>query len=152
MFLEVAKPQFRLAFLGLPAGPESAGSFFLGLVRVPFIQSFRAVKTFGTDLQGVAMTVIADLCVVPLGVGVSVSKYVVACEKVLKEAGLKTTLHAYGTNIEGEWDEVFAAIKRCHEIVHELGAPRITSTLKFGTRTDRAQTMQDKIDSVEKKM
>jgi len=98
------------------------------------------------------MKVIADLCVVPLGVGVSVSEYVAACEKVLKEAGLNTKLHAYGTNIEGEWDDVFAAIKKCHEVVHEMGAPRITTTLKFGTRTDRSQTMEDKVKSVEKKL
>lgn len=96
------------------------------------------------------MKVIADLCVVPMGVGVSVSKYVTACENVLKEAGLKTKLHAYGTNIEGEWDTVFDAIKRCHEIVHQMGAPRITTTLKFGTRIDRTQTMEDKVDSVQK--
>ncbi len=96
------------------------------------------------------MKVIADLCVVPMGVGVSVSKHVTACEKVLKEAGLKTKLHAYGTNIEGEWDVVFEAIRRCHEVVHEMGAPRITTTLKFGTRIDRNQTMEDKVDSVQK--
>ncbi len=96
------------------------------------------------------MKVIADLCVVPMGVGVSVSKYVTACENVLKEAGLKTKLHAYGTNIEGEWDTVFDAIKRCHEVVHQMGAPRITTTLKFGTRIDRTQTMEDKVDSVQK--
>jgi len=98
------------------------------------------------------MKVIADLCVVPLGVGVSVSEYVAACEKVLKEAGLNTKLHAYGTNIEGEWDAVFAAIKKCHEVVHQMGAPLITTTLKFGTRTDRSQTMDDKVKSVEKKL
>ena len=98
------------------------------------------------------MNVIADLCVVPIGVGVSVSKYVAACEDVLKEAGLKTKMHAYGTNIEGDWDTVFAAIKRCHQVVHEIGAPRITTTLKFGTRTDRAQTMDDKVASVAQKL
>ena len=96
------------------------------------------------------MKVIADLCVVPMGVGVSVSKYVTACENVLKAAGLKTKLHAYGTNIEGDWDAVFAAIKRCHETVHEMGAPRITTTLKFGTRVDKSQTMEDKVSSVQK--
>ena len=94
------------------------------------------------------MNVIADLCVVPIGVGVSVSKYVAACERILNDAGLKTKLHAYGTNIEGDWDTVFAAIKQCHQIVHEMGAPRISTTLKFGTRIDRAQTMDDKINSV----
>ena len=98
------------------------------------------------------MKAIVDLCVVPLGVGVSVSKYVAACERVLKEAGLETRLHAYGTNIEGEWDEVFAAIKRCHEAVHQMGAPRITTTIKLGTRTDRSQSMDDKIRSVEEKL
>ena len=98
------------------------------------------------------MKVIVDLCVVPLGVGVSVSKYVVECEKILKAAGLKTALHAYGTNIEGEWDSVFAAIKKCHEEVHKMGAPRITSTIKMGTRIDRVQTMEDKVNSVLNKM
>jgi uncharacterized protein (TIGR00106 family) len=98
------------------------------------------------------MKVIADLCIVPLGVGVSVSSYVAACERVLREAGLHTHLHAYGTNIEGEWDEVFAAIKRCHEVVHELGAPRITTSLRFGTRTDREQTIEDKIRSATEKI
>ena len=98
------------------------------------------------------MKVIADLCLVPMGVGVSVSKYVAECEKILKAAGLKTKLHAYGTNIEGEWDEVFNAVKKCHEAVHAAGAPRITSTLRFGTRIDRDQTMDDKIKSVEDKL
>ena len=74
------------------------------------------------------MKAIIDLCVVPIGVGVSVSTYIAACERVLREAGLKTQLHAYGTNIEGDWDVVFAAIKRCHEVVHEMGAPRISTT------------------------
>lgn len=94
------------------------------------------------------MKVIVDLCVVPIGVGVSVSKYVAECQMVLQEAGLEHRLHAYGTNIEGDWDDVFAAIKQCHQRVHAIGAPRITTSIKVGTRTDREQSMQDKIDSV----
>lgn len=98
------------------------------------------------------MHVIADLCLIPIGVGVSVSKEIAACEHVLAEAGLKTKLHSYGTNIEGEWDEVFAAIKRCHEVVHAMGAPRVSSSLRFGTRTDRDQTMDEKVRSVQRKL
>ena len=94
------------------------------------------------------MKVIVDLCVVPMGVGVSVSQYVAECQKELKQAGLQHQLHAYGTNIEGDWDDVFAAIKRCHERVHEMGAPRITTTIKVGTRTDRVQSMEEKVASV----
>ncbi len=98
------------------------------------------------------MNVIVDLSIVPLGVGLSLSPYVAACEKVLREAGLRSVLHANGTNIEGEWDQVFLAIKKCHEAVHQMGAPRITSVIKLGTRTDRSQSMEDKIHSVEAKM
>ena len=98
------------------------------------------------------MHVIADFTVIPIGVGVSLSKYVAACEKVLAQTGLKTQLHANGTNVEGEWDEVFAAVKRCHEVVHEMGAPRISTILKIGTRTDRKQKMADKLRSVKEKL
>jgi uncharacterized protein (TIGR00106 family) len=98
------------------------------------------------------MRVIADVSIVPIGVGVSLSKYVAACEKVLGDAGVKPRLHAYGTNLEGDWDEVFRAIKLCHTTLHEMGAPRVSTVIKVGTRTDRDQTMDDKVDSVKKKL
>ena len=98
------------------------------------------------------MNVMVDLCVVPMGVGVSVSRHVAACQKILRQAGLKHQMHAWGTNIEGDWDTVFAAIKQCHEAVHAMGAPRIVTTLKIGTRTDRVQTLEDKIQSVREKL
>ncbi|MFT7620664.1 MAG: hypothetical protein ACI97A_004322 [Planctomycetota bacterium] len=98
------------------------------------------------------MKAIADVCVIPVGVGVSVSKYIAACQQVFEAAGLDFKMHSYGTNIEGEWDAVMAAIKKCHEVVHELGAPRISTQIKIGTRTDREQSMDDKIESVRKKL
>ena len=98
------------------------------------------------------MKVIADLCVVPIGVGVSLGSYIAACEKILMKAGLKIRLHGYGTNIEGEWDQVMQAIKDCHQRLHDMGAPRISSTVRLGTRTDREQTLEDKIRSVEEKL
>ena len=98
------------------------------------------------------MKVIVDLCVVPIGVGVSVSPYIAACERVLREAGLAVVLHANGTNIEGEWEAVFAAVKRCHEVVHAMGCPRLHTSIQLGTRVDREQTMADKVRSVEEKL
>jgi uncharacterized protein (TIGR00106 family) len=98
------------------------------------------------------MNVIVDLTVIPLGVGVSLSKYVAACERVLKNSGVRAVLHANGTNIEGDWDKVFAAIKLCHEEIHRMGAPRVFTTIHAGTRTDRDQTMEDKIKSVRDKL
>ncbi|HCY88218.1 MAG TPA: hypothetical protein DHV36_23980 [Desulfobacteraceae bacterium] len=98
------------------------------------------------------MNVIMDLCVVPLGVGVSLSKYVAACHEVITASGLTSELHSNGTNIEGEYDAVMAVVKQCHERVHEMGAPRIQTIIKMGTRTDKAQTMSDKVASVKDKL
>ncbi len=98
------------------------------------------------------MKVIADICVIPIGVGTSVSEYVAECERIFTQAGLSHQLHAYGTNVEGEWDDVFEALRRCHERVHEMGAPRISTTVKLGTRNDRSQTMADKVSSVVSKL
>ena len=95
------------------------------------------------------MKVLIDLTIVPIGVGTSLSSYIAACEEVLDRPGLTTRLHANGTNIEGEWDEVFAAVKACHEKVHGLGAPRIHTNIKLGTRSDREQSLDDKVASVE---
>jgi uncharacterized protein (TIGR00106 family) len=98
------------------------------------------------------MKVLVNLQVVPIGTEVSVSRYIAACGQVLDDAGLHHELHANGTNIEGEWDEVFAAIRRCHEAVHAMGAPRIFTVIKVGTRTDRDQTMEEKVASVHAKL
>ncbi len=98
------------------------------------------------------MWVIADLSIVPLGAGLSLSRYVATCERILEEAGLEPRLHAYGTNVEGEWEEVFEALRRCHEVLHDMGAPRVSTNLRCGTRTDRAQRLQDKITAVEERL
>jgi len=98
------------------------------------------------------MKVLIDVSIVPLGVGLSLSPYVAECERIFQAAGLKTALHAYGTNVEGEWDDVFGAVKRCHEALHAMGAPRIRSNMRVGTRTDREQTMEEKVRSVTEKV
>lgn len=95
------------------------------------------------------MNVIVDLCIIPMNAERSLSPYIAACQRILTEAGLSIRLHAYGTNIEGEWDTVMAAIKACHEKVHAMGAPRISTTIKLGTRVDKAQTMDEKVTHVE---
>ncbi len=96
------------------------------------------------------MQVSVEICVIPMGTDASVSRYVAECQRVLEAAGLQPQMHAYGTNVEGDWETVFAAVKRCHEAVHEAGAPRIFTTLKVGTRTDKQQTLQDKVEAVNK--
>jgi len=94
------------------------------------------------------MHAIVGFTLVPMDAGISVSPFVSAIERILEESGLTFEVNCNSTNIEGEWDEVFAAIKRCHEIVHGEGAPRIHTCLQVGTRVDREQRMAEKLASV----
>ena len=98
------------------------------------------------------MKTIADICIVPIGVGVSLGSYIAAAVEELEAAGLQPQVHAYGTNVEGEYDAVFAALGRAIERVHAMGAPRVSCTVKLGTRTDREQTREDKVRSVRERL
>jgi uncharacterized protein (TIGR00106 family) len=98
------------------------------------------------------MRLTAMISVIPIGVGLSLSPYVAACERVLTEAGLAPELHAHGSNVEGDWDTVMAALKRCHEVLHEMGAPRISTYVKLGTRTDKEISMSAAVESVRAKL
>ena len=97
------------------------------------------------------MKVLADISIIPIGAGDSLSPYIAACQRVFTEAGLEPRLHAFGTNVEGEWAQVMDAVRRCHEVVHGMGAPRVTATVKLSTRVDRDQSLAAKIESVRDK-
>ena len=94
------------------------------------------------------MWVSIDLCIVPIGVGVSLSPFIKACILIIEEHKLEYSLGPNGTAIEGEWDKVFECVKACHDAVHSKGAPRIYTTLKVNTRTDKKQLFKEKIQSV----
>ena len=98
------------------------------------------------------MQLTAMISIIPLGGGLSLSPYVAACERILTEAGLSPKLHAHGSNVKGDWDVVMAAIRRCHEAVHAMGAPRISTYVKIGTRIDKEIDMDAAVKSVRDKM
>tara|TARA_Y100001968_G_C19063052_1_gene574690 strand:+ start:145 stop:459 length:315 start_codon:yes stop_codon:yes gene_type:complete len=94
------------------------------------------------------MWVSIDLCLVPIGVGISLSRYISYCTKIIEKHGLDYELGPNGTAIEGEWDDVFECIKSCHKKVHGSGAIRIYTTLKINTRIDKQQSFREKVPSV----
>ena len=94
------------------------------------------------------MHVIASFTLVPIDAGLSLSPYVAACERCLRDSGLAHEMHANGTNLEGDWQAVMETVRACHERVHAMGARRIFTSLQIGTRIDRDQRMADKLASV----
>jgi uncharacterized protein (TIGR00106 family) len=97
------------------------------------------------------MNILCDFNLVAIGSGVSLSKYIADCENILRKYGLKTNIHALGTNIEGDWDTISIALKECHTYLHEkCGIQRILSTVKISSRIDKPQSIEEKIDAVKK--
>lgn len=80
------------------------------------------------------------------------SDEVAVITRLARESHLECTLHSAGTTIEGPWDEVMDLIGQMHQILHEKGVVRIQSDIRVGTRTDKKQKPQDKIDIVESKV
>jgi uncharacterized protein (TIGR00106 family) len=94
------------------------------------------------------MKIIADLCIVPMGVGPSVSRYVREVRDIIEASGLIHVMHANGTNIEGEMADVTAVVEACCAKLTEMGVERVFCTMVFSTRTDKPQTMADKLAAI----
>ncbi|MFC1661417.1 MTH1187 family thiamine-binding protein [Gemmatimonadota bacterium] len=91
------------------------------------------------------MKAIAEVQIIPLGAGVSVRKEVMRAHELLEESGLEITLHANGSNMEGELEEVLDTIGRTINTLHEEGVVRLSSHIKIGTRTDKVPTLAGKL-------
>ncbi|MDD7305311.1 MAG: MTH1187 family thiamine-binding protein [Peptoniphilaceae bacterium] len=96
---------------------------------------------------------IAEVCIIPIGVETSVSKYVAACQKVLeKEENIKYSLNPMGTNIEASPEEIFIVIRKMQEAVFEKNVDRIYTVIKMDERHDKKSSMEQKIQSVKEKL
>lgn len=91
------------------------------------------------------MKAIVEVQIIPLGTGVSVRKEVMRAHELLEDSGLNITLHANGSNIEGELGEIMATIQRTIETLHSEGIVRLSSHIKIGTRTDKVPSMAGKL-------
>ena len=94
------------------------------------------------------LNIIAEICVIPIGHAVSLRKEIAIAHNILRNTGLPVQLHSYGTNIEGDYDVIVQAIKEIHQTLHDHGIARIHTSIKFGSRTDKEQSLNGKIEAV----
>jgi len=79
----------------------------------------------------------------------SVHDAVAAAVRVVRESGLPNRTDAMFTTIEGEWDEVFAVVKRATEAVGEFGS-RVSLVLKADIRPGRTGELDGKVERLER--
>ncbi|WP_123040563.1 MTH1187 family thiamine-binding protein [Cohnella candidum] len=98
---------------------------------------------------------IAQVTIVPIGTGsTSLSDYVADLFRVLEQeaAGLRYELTPMSTIIEGELDDILRVIRHMHEAPFLQGALRVSTSITIDDRRDKKGSMQQKLESVERKL
>jgi uncharacterized protein (TIGR00106 family) len=92
---------------------------------------------------------LAAFSITPLGAGDSVGAPVADAVRLVRESGLPNETNAMFTNVEGDWDEVMALLKRCVEAV-AADAPRVSVVVKLDYRPGTEGALQGKVASIER--
>jgi uncharacterized protein (TIGR00106 family) len=92
---------------------------------------------------------LAEFSVAPMGAGTHLSEVVAEMLRIVDASGLPYELHAMGTIVEGEWDEVMALIGRCHAKALEHGE-RVGTAIKIDDARGRTGRLTGKVESVER--
>lgn len=95
---------------------------------------------------------LAEFSIIPVGKGESMGDSIAGVLKVVEQSGLPYKANAMGTIVEGEWEEVMALIKKCHDQVLS-SAPRVLSTINIDVRPSKpGDRLTEKLKSVEKRI
>ena len=96
----------------------------------------------------------ADLTVIGLGrADPSAGEYIAEIQQRLAaQDRVRFRLHAMGTELEGTVQDILAVVGELHRVPLEMGLPRSYMVLKLDERTDKEQTLDDKVRSVEKRL
>jgi uncharacterized protein (TIGR00106 family) len=80
-----------------------------------------------------------------------VSEAVAEAVRVVRESGLPHETNAMFTNVEGEWDEVMAVVKRAVDVV-AARSPRVGLVLKADIRPGYDGQLTAKVQRVEERL
>ncbi len=91
---------------------------------------------------------ILEFSIAPLGAGESVGQYVARAVDVVDRSGLNYRLHAMGTLVEGNLDELLNVL---HQAIDAVGAScdRVTVSAKIDVRKGHTGSLDTKVASVE---
>jgi uncharacterized protein (TIGR00106 family) len=94
----------------------------------------------------------AEISIYPIGTdSTSLSFYISKAIESIEDNGIKYQTTSMGTILESDsFEKIFVASKEAIETVHRLGVKRVEVILKIDSRRDKDQTMQQKIDALDR--
>jgi len=78
---------------------------------------------------------LAHISITPVGTGEETKELVAKTVKIIKNSELDYQLTSMGIIIEGEWDEIIAITKKCHDDMKNY-ANRISTNIVIDDRKD----------------
>jgi uncharacterized protein (TIGR00106 family) len=105
--------------------------------------------------------IVAEISIIPIGqnysldtMQTSISKEIsVAFDAIQKFQQVKVTLTAMGTIIEANnIKDILKSIEIAHQALKDVGIKRIISTIRIDERLDKTETLDDRVNSVKKKL
>ena len=94
--------------------------------------------------------IISQLSIAPVGIDVSLSKYVKIAIDILKKSDIKFETNAMATVIETEdLETLFKVVGKAHNAILGSGAERVITELKIDDRRDKNVTMGSKLRSIQ---
>ena len=94
---------------------------------------------------------VVNFSIVPIGKESSLSTQVAEVLTIVSESGISYRLHAMGTILEGDWDEIMDLIKKCHKKILKV-SERVLTTITIDDRKGRTGRISGKVKSVERKL
>jgi uncharacterized protein (TIGR00106 family) len=92
-----------------------------------------------------------EFTILPVGRGESLSEDVAAVVDLIDRSGIPYRLTPMSTVVEGEWDELLALVKRCHDLVRSR-CSRVSTTIHIDDRGGAVERLSGKIASVERRL
>ena len=95
------------------------------------------------------LAVIVEFTIIPLGVGISVSQFLVPAVEKLEKRKVKYEVTSMGTIFEAKnVEDAFKLVREAHESVFEIGVKRVVTAIRIDDRRDGERSMEDKVKSL----
>ena len=92
-----------------------------------------------------------EFSIVPIGSGSSIGDRLAEVLKIVDDSGLPYKVNPMGTVVEGQWDELFRLVKKCHTSTMK-SEERVLTTISIDDRKGKPNRLEQKVKSIEKRI
>jgi uncharacterized protein (TIGR00106 family) len=92
-----------------------------------------------------------EFSMIPIGSGSSIGDRLAEVLRVVDASGVPYKVNPMGTVIEGEWDDLFRLIKKCHKTMMKK-EERVLTSISIDDRKGRPDRLEQKVKSIEKRL